>query len=67
MKVARPSSCAHSCSQVDRGRLASSRGSPPPAASDRVSGVVMFLRTALVPPVTSPGPANSAQASSRWW
>ena len=37
-------------------------GRPAPPASERVSGVVMFLRTALVPPVTSPGPASSAEA-----
>jgi len=63
MKVARPSSSAQPDSQVARSRLASSRGSPVPPASDRVSGVVMFLRTALVPPVTSPGPAKAAEAS----
>ena len=67
MNVARPSSRAQSASQVIRSRAASSRGSPVPPASERVSGVVMFLRTALVPPVTSPGPANCAEASSAVW
>ena len=41
----------------------SSRGSPAPPDGDRVSGVVMFFRPGLVPPVTSPDPANSAEAS----
>ena len=42
-----------------RSRLVSSRGSPVPPASDRVSGVVMFLRPGSVPPVTRPVPANA--------
>jgi len=63
----RTGSRAQSASQVIRSREASSRGSPAPPARERVSGVVMFVRTALVPPVTSPGPANAAAASSRWW
>ncbi|HLN67029.1 MAG TPA: hypothetical protein VK280_07140 [Streptosporangiaceae bacterium] len=63
----RPGSRAQSASQVARSRLASSRGSPVPPASERISGVVMFLRTALVPPVTSPDPANSAEASKMSW
>jgi hypothetical protein len=63
----RTGSRAQSASQVDRSREASSRGSPVPPASERVSGVVMFLRTALAPPVTSPDPANSAEVSRMSW
>ena len=67
MKVASPSSRAQSASQVDRSRLTSSRGSPLPPDSDRISGVVMFLREGSVPPVISPGPANAAEASNLAW
>ena len=67
MNVASPSSSAQSASQVARSREVSSRGSPPPPASDLISGLVMFRRPGSVPPVTSPGPANSAAASSRPW
>jgi hypothetical protein len=63
----RAGSCAQSCSRVIRSRETSSRGSPAPPDSERVSGVAMFLRTALVPPVTSAGPANSAEASRMSW
>src|SRR6266576_4737422 len=40
----------------------SSRGSPAPPASDRISGVVMFRRPGSVPPQISPVPANAAAA-----
>ena len=46
MNVARPSSRAQSCSQVIRSRETSSRGSPAPPDSDRVSGVVTFFARA---------------------
>ena len=58
MNVARPSSSATSASQVARSRLVSSRGSPVPPDSDRVSGVVMFRRPGSVPPQTSAVPAK---------
>jgi hypothetical protein len=67
MKVASPSRAAQSASQVDRSRPVSSRGSPVPPDSERISGVVTFLRAGSVPPVTSPPPANAAEASSRSW
>ena len=58
---------AASASQVARSREVSSRGSPVPPASDRVSGVVMFRRPGSVPPQTGAFPANAAAASSRPW
>ena len=67
MNVASPSSCATSASQVARSRLVSSRGSPVPPASERISGVVMFRRPGSVPPVTRPVPAKRAAASSGSW
>jgi hypothetical protein len=42
MNVARPGRSAASASQVARSRLVSSRGSPAPPDSDRISGVVML-------------------------
>jgi hypothetical protein len=44
MNVARPSRSATSASQVARSRPVSSRGSPAPPDSDRISGVVMLRR-----------------------
>jgi hypothetical protein len=67
MKVASPGCCAQLASQVDRSRLASSRGSPVPPASAPVSCVVMLRRAGSRPPVISPVPANAAAASSGWW
>ena len=67
MNVASPSRSATSASQVARSREVSSRGSPAPPASDRISGVVMFRRPGSVPPQTSPVPADAAAASSRPW
>jgi len=54
MNVASPSRSATSASQVARSREVSSRGSPSPPASDRISGVVMLRRPGPVPPQTSP-------------
>ena len=65
MNVASPSSSATSVSQVARSRLVSSRGSPVPPDSDRVSGVVMFRRPGSAPPQTGAVPAKRAAASSR--
>ena len=67
MNVASPISWAASASQVARSREVSSRGSPVPPASDRISGVVMFRRPGSVPPQISPVPVNAAAGSSRWW
>jgi len=63
----RTGSSATSASQVARSRDVSSRGSPAPPDSDRVSGVVMFRRAGSAPPQISPFPANAAAASSRPW
>jgi hypothetical protein len=63
----RPISAAASASQVARSRVVSSRGSPAPPASDRASGLLMLCRAGSLPPVSSPPPANAADASSGWW
>ena len=58
MNVASPSRSATSASQVARSRLVSSRGSPAPPASDRISGVVMFRRPGSVAAGDQPGPGE---------
>ncbi len=63
----RTGSSAQSRSLVARSRLVSSRGSPAPPASDRVSGVVIFRRAGSAPPQTGAFPAKRAAASSRSW
>jgi GntR family transcriptional regulator len=65
MNVASPISWATSASQVACSREVSSRGSPSPPASDRISGVVMFRRPGSVPPQTSPAemPCRVARVS----
>jgi hypothetical protein len=67
MNSGRPVSCATSASQVARGRLVSRAGSPPPPASERVSGPVMLPRSGSVPPVRKLLPANAAASSSGVW
>jgi hypothetical protein len=67
MNVASPSISAQSASYVAHSREVSSRGSPPPPSSARISGFVRFRRPESVPPQISPVPANRAAASSREW
>ena len=58
MNVASPSSSAHSASQVARSRLVSSRGSPLPPSSARISGVVTFRRAGSRPAGDQAGPGE---------
>ncbi len=61
MNVASPSSSATSASQVARRRLVSSRGSPVPPDSNRVSGVVMFRRPGIGSAADRRGPGKACR------
>jgi hypothetical protein len=61
MNTGRPGSCAVPASQVARSREVSRAGSPPPPASERVSGLVTLPRPGSVPPEVTAGERRRGQ------